>query len=202
MHFHVQLIDDPKYPERRARYREAHWEYFESHQDHFVARGATLTDDMETYLSSVIFVEFDDWEAVRNFIDNEPLNKNGVYEKVRISRWHKGLERCQINFPREEGQSYWYIRGFGRPNSSSRRDELLQLHRSYFSAYDENNFITRGAVLDDAGEKWIGSANLIALPSRTQVDIFMAKEPFFMDGLYDRVLIERFKFGGRANQLV
>ncbi|MBT4342352.1 MAG: hypothetical protein HOD62_09890 [Chloroflexi bacterium] len=63
MHFHVQLIDDPAHPERRAQHREAHWAYFDSHKDHFVARGATLTDDMETYLSSVIFVEFDGWSS-------------------------------------------------------------------------------------------------------------------------------------------
>lgn len=167
-----------------------------------MARGATLTDDMETYLSSVIFIEFGNWEAVRYFIDNEPLKKNGVYKEVRICRWHKGLERCQVNFPREEGQSYWYIRGVGRPNASSRRNELLEAHRAYFAAYDGKNFFTRGAVLDDEGEKWVGSANLIALPSRTQVDTFMAEEPFYMSGLYDRVLIERFKFGGRANQIV
>ena len=201
MHFHVQLIDDPKHPELRARHREAHWEYFDTHKDHFVARGATLTDDMETYLSSVIFVEFDNWQAVRYFIDNEPLNKNDVYKEVRICRWHKGLQRGQVNFPRVEGQSYWYIRGIGRPNASSRRNELLKLHRAYFAAYDEKNFITRGAVLDDEGEKWVGSANLIALPSRAQVDTFMADEPFYTDGLYDHVLIERFKFGGRANQI-
>ena len=60
----------------------------------------------------------------------------------------------------------------------------------------------RGAVLDDTGEKWIGSANLIALPDRAAVDAFMADEPFYKDGLYDHVLIERYKFGGRAGQVV
>ena len=79
---------------------------------------------------------------------------------------------------------------------------MLELHRAYFAAYDGKNFITRGAVLDDEGEKWVGSANLIALPSRDHVETFMAEEPFYMDGLYDCVLIERFKFGGRVNQIV
>ncbi len=202
MHFHVQLIDDPAHPERRAQHRDAHWEYFDAHKDHFVARGATRTDDLETYLSSVIFVEFDGWDEVRRFIDEEPLNSNGVYKEVRICLWHKALGRNQRDFPREDDQSYWYIRGFGRPDANDRRNELLDAHRAYFAPYDGPNFITRGAVLDDTGEKWIGSANLIALPDRAAVDAFMAEEPFYKDGLYDHVLIERYKFGGRAGQVV
>ncbi|NKB20850.1 MAG: hypothetical protein GKS01_10160 [Alphaproteobacteria bacterium] len=202
MHFHVQLIDDPEHPERRAQHREAHWAYFDAYKDHFVARGATRTDDLENYLSSVIFVEFDGWAEVRNFIDNEPLNSNGVYKDVRICRWHQGIKRNQRDFPRSDDQSYWYIRGFGRPDANDRRNELLDAHRAYFAPYDGPNFITRGAVLDDAGEKWVGSANLIALPDRAAVDGFMVDEPFYKDGLYDHVLIERYKFGGRVGQVV
>ena len=163
MHFHVQLIDDPAHPERRAQHREAHWAYFDAHKEHFVARGATLTDDMETYLSSVIFVEFDGWKEVRHFIDNEPLNSNGVYKDVRICRWHQALERKQADFPREDGQVYWYIRGIGRDGANDQRNELLEAHRAYFAAYDELNFITRGAVLDD--EVINGSAAPISLRS-------------------------------------
>ena len=202
MHFHVQLIDDPAHPERRAQYREAHWAYFDAHRDHFVARGATLTDDMGTYLSSVIFVEFDGWDEVRHFIENEPLNSNGVYKDVHICRWHKALERKQADFPREDGQVYWYIRGIGREGANDQRNELLDAHRAYFAAYHGLNFITRGAVLDDDGEKWVGSANLISLSSREALDAFMVDEPFYKNGLYDQVLLERYKFGGRTGQVV
>lgn len=78
MFFHVQLIDDPDHPERRAVSREDHWAYFDQHRDHFAARGATTTDDGERTLSSVLFVEFDGWEEVRQFVDNEPHNRNNV----------------------------------------------------------------------------------------------------------------------------
>jgi uncharacterized protein YciI len=201
MYFHIQLIDDPAVPERRADSREAHWAYFDDHRDRFVARGATTTDDGARTISSVLFVEFDDWEAVRHFVDNEPHNRNGVYGAIHINRWHHALDRTQREFPREDGQVCWYIRGYGRPGANDRRNELVAAHRAYFAPYDERHFIARGGVLSDDGTLWEGSANLIALPGRTDVEAFLADEPFYTDGLYDRVLVERYKFGGRPGQI-
>jgi uncharacterized protein YciI len=112
------------------------------------------------------------------------------------------LDRTQREFPRREDQVYWYIRGFGAPGTNDRRNELLDAHRAYFAAYDTENFVSRGAVLDDGGTIWQGSANLIALPTRADVDKFLSEEPFFINGLYDHVLVERYKFGGRPGQIV
>ncbi len=202
MFFHVQLIDDPAHPERRAISREAHWAYFDEHRDHFSARGATISDDGKLTLSSVLFVEFDSWDEVRDFVDNEPHNRNGVFREIRIRRWHNALGKTQREFPRHDGQVCWYIRGFGRPGANDRRNELLEAHRSYFAPYDDDSFIVRGAVLSDDGALWDGSANLIALPSRSDVGKFLATEPFYADGLYGDVLVERYKFGGRPGQIV
>lgn len=202
MFFHVQLIDDPDHPERRAISREDHWAYFDEHREHLAARGAITTDDGERTLSSVLFVEFDGWEEVRQFIDNEPHNRNSIYHDIRIRRWHKALGRTQRDFPRREGQVCWYIRGFGRPGANNRRNELLDAHRAYFADYDDEHFIVRGAVLSDDGELWNGSANLIALPSRADVDEFLSTEPFYVNRLFDEVLVERYKFGGRPGQIV
>jgi len=203
MFFHVQLIDNPATPEKREQTRDDHWQYFDDHVDHFVARGATASDDGKTFLSSVLFVEFDDWAAVQSFVDNEPHNRNGVYQEVRICRWGNGLKpKTQRDFPREDGQIAWYIRGFSNPSMHPKRMELLQDHLDYFAPYDVDRFITRGGVLSDDGEKWQGSANLIALSSRQAVEDFLADEPFYVNGLYESVLVERYKFGGRPGQIV
>lgn len=74
----------------------------------------------------------------------------------------------------------------------------LEAHRAYFAPYDGENFI----VFDDSGALWEGSANLIALPSRAHVDAFLSEEPFYTNGLYYHVLVERYKFGGRPGQIV
>ena len=202
MYFHVQLIDNPETPEKRQETREAHWQYFDENAEYFVARGATLSDDGNQILSSVLFVEFDDWHRVRKFVDNEPHKKNGVYKEVHIRRWGFGLKRLQRDFPRKEGQVNWYIRGFGKPGAHEERMELLSAHRSYFEPYDVDRFIARGPVLSDDGEEWQGSANLICLPSRQAVEEFLADEPYYVNDLYERVVTERYKFGGRPGQMV
>ena len=202
MLFHVQLTDDPAVPEKRAQSRDAHWDYFFAYDDHFIARGATTSDDGETLQSSVIWVEFDDWDAVHNFVDNEPNNKNGVYGEVIIRRWRNGLGKRQRDFPRRDGQVYWYVRGYDKPGSSDHREEIVAAQREFLKPYDETVIVTRGPVMDDAGEKWQGSANLICMPSREELQAFMDDWPYCQAGLYERVHVERYRFGGRPGQNV
>ena len=130
MFFHIQLIDDLSRPEKRQESRPDHWQYFDRHKNNFVARGATTNDAGDQFLSSVLFVEFDNWDGVQKFIDEEPHNKNGVYSAVFIRRWHKALDRLQIEFPRTEGQVSWYIRGYGKAGMHEKRQELLDAHRA------------------------------------------------------------------------
>ena len=136
MYFHVQLIDNPENPKQREKSRLDHWRYFDDHRECFIARGATISDDDERLLSSVLFVEFDDWEQVRTFVDNEPHNKNGVYGEVHIKQWGFALKRRQVDFPRKKNQLNWYIRGYGKAGMHEKRQELLSAHRTYFKPYD------------------------------------------------------------------
>ena len=202
MYFHVQLIDNPETPEQREQSRLDHWQYFDDHREGFIARGATVTDDDKHILSSVLFVEFDDWEQVRTFVNNEPHNKNGVYREVHIKQWGFALKRRQVDFPRKEDQLNWYIRGYGKAAMHEKRQELLSAHRAYFKPYDTEYFIARGPIFSDDGKEWQGSANLISLPSRQAVNDFLAIEPYYSNDLYDRVMIERYRFGGRPGQVV
>jgi uncharacterized protein YciI len=200
--FHVQLIDDPAEAHKRREHVEAHWDYFDAHRDHFIARGATGTDDLSRTISSVIFVEFDSWEAVRTFIENEPLNRSGLYGEVIIRRWSCGVPHRQRDFPRREGDVYWYVRGYGKPGAHGTRQEVVAAQREFLAPYDETVIITRGPILDDGGTEWQGSANLICMPSREALKEFMDQWPYCRAGLYERVLIERYRFGGRPGQVV
>lgn len=202
MFFHIQLIDDLAQPEKRQESRSDHWKYFDHHKDCFVARGATVSDGGEQFLSSVLFVEFEEWDQVEEFVNKEPHNLNGVYSEIYIRRWHKALARLQRDFPRKENDVSWYIRGYGKAGMNASRQELLAAHRSYFKNYDRSNFITRGPILSDDGEEWHGSANLISLPNREAVKTFLKHEPYYVNGLYERVVIERYRFGGRPGQVV
>ena len=202
MQFHVRLTDDPGAADKRAAFRADHWVYFDDHRDHFIARGATTTDDLSRTLSSVIFVAFDSWDDVRGFLAAEPLNSNGVYREVVVRRWQSGLERRQRDFPREDGQVFWYVRGHGKPGAHSRREEIVDAQRAHLAPFDETVIVARGPILDDVGRDWQGSANLIAMAGRAELEAFMADWPYCRAGLYERVEIERYRFGGRPGQIV
>ena len=202
MQFHVQLIDDPAQSEKRKTHIEAHWSYFDDHRDNFIARGATATDDLARTISSVIFVEFETWDAVRSFLDNEPFNRAGLYGDIHVRRWSNALKRRQTDFPRQDGQVYWYVRGYGRRGSNVRREEIVEEQRKFLAPYDDSVIVQRGPVLDDDGKEWQGSANLICMPSRDELAAFMAEWPYCRNDLYESVLIERYRFGGRPGQVV
>jgi uncharacterized protein len=200
MLFHVRMTDYPV-SRRTPELRDRHRQYFDDHADCFIARGATHGDDGGAVLSSVIYVELPDRAAAERFIAEEPNNKAGVYMNVEIFRWSNPLNRRQRDFPRRDGQVLWYIRGYAKPGAHARREALLAAHQAYFQPYDAAHFVVRGGVLDEDGRTWLGSANLIALPDRNAALAFAAEEPFCKNGLFERVLIERYSFGGRPGQV-
>ena len=150
----------------------------------------------------MIFVEFDTWDAVHVFLAAEPLNANGVYREIIVRRWQSGLNRRQRDFPRRDGQAYWYVRGHGKPGAHALREEIAAAQRAHLAPFDDEAVIARGPILDDAGQHWQGSANLIAMPDRAALEAFMADWPYCRAGLYERVEIERYRFGGRPGQVV
>ena len=117
---------------------------------------------------------------------------------VEIFRWTNVLGRRQDDFVQKEGQVGWYLRGYAKPGAHTSREALMDQHKAYFIPHDAERFILRGSVSTDDGQ-WAGSANLIALPDRKAVDSFAAEEPFCKNGLFERLVIERFKFGGRPD---
>ena len=200
MQFHVRLIDDPAASEIRFQGREAHWSYLDDHADHFIGRGPTFLEPNQ-FLSTVFFLDFADWDAVNQFLANEPHNRNGVYKDIKVWRWKDELGRRQRHFPRREDQSVWYLRGFAKPGAHQAWQDLKAAHNEYCASHDATDFVVRGSIFDDAGEVWQGTAALIALPDRNAIDAFLESEPFHRHWLFEDYLIQRFKFGGRPGQV-
>lgn len=197
MYFHVQMINDPAAAGRRSKSVPAHWAYLNEHAANIIARGPTVADDNDNVTTgSVFFVEFPDWDAVRTFIANEPHNNNGIYKEIHVDRWDHALGRSQSDLPAEQGRIHWYVRGYGVRGNSERHKAVLDAQREYFARHDREQFIVRGAILDDQGKEWLGSASMIALPARKDVEALIAEEPFSRNGFYESILVQRHKFGG------
>jgi uncharacterized protein len=198
--FHVRLIDDPSASEIRLQGREAHWSYLDDHAGHFFGRGPTFVEPGR-FLSTIFFVEFANWAEVDRFISNEPHNRNGVYQDIKIWRWKDEHGRRQRDFARNADQTTWYLRGFGKPGAHARWRELRADHDACCRSHGLADFVVRGSILDEAGETWQGTAAVAALPDRAAVDAFLNEEPLYKAGLYDDFIVQQFKFGGRPGQV-
>jgi uncharacterized protein YciI len=193
--FHIRLTDYPV-SRRKAELSPAHQKYLNERNDWILVRGPTQNDEGTQPLAGVFFIDVADRAAAERFAAEEPYNNAGCMMSVEIFGWGNPLKRRMTDFPRKDGQVYWYIRGYAKPGAHLKRQALFEAHQAYFKPYDAEHFIARGGVTDNDGT-WVGSANLICLPDRKAAEAFAAEEPFCKNGLFERVLIERFKMGAQ-----
>ena len=83
---------------------------------------------------------------------------------------------------------YYIVHCIDKPNSS--RAELHKEHRAYLESQPLKIF-TGGPLMDDSGEKMIGSMLIFECDSREQIDAFLADEPFNKGGVFEQVNVHR-----------
>jgi uncharacterized protein len=193
MFFHFHLIFEPSTAEKRDTSCAAEDTYLAEVGETLILRGDIMSDDQKTQTATVMFIEFDDLVAARAFLANDPWYKNGVYKETFINRWTNGLKRTPDTLPYHEGESYWHLRGYGKPGTHARRQEILADHIGYYAPHDPDKILIRGALLNAENEEWQGSAIVMEKASREDILTFLADEPYYVNGLYDRILIERFE---------
>jgi uncharacterized protein YciI len=193
MFFHFRLIFDSSTVEKRDQSRAKEEPYLADIGDNLILCGEVMSDDQKTQIATIMFVEFDDLAAARAFLADDPWHKDGVYKEAHISRWTNGLKRTPDNLPYHPGESYWHLRGYGKPGTHGRREEILADHIGYYAPHDPDKILIRGALLNAEIDEWQGSAIVMEMASRGNILSFLADEPYYVNGLYDRILIERFQ---------
>lgn len=78
-----------------------------------------------------------------------------------------------------------------RPDGQAIRDRHYDAHRAYLQASPVAIKLA-GPMVDDAGDKRIGSVFVVDVPDRAAAEAFSAGDPFAQNGLFERVLITRF----------
>ena len=81
--FLLTCMDHPGGLDRRMATREAHLEYVRGKSGVMKLGGPFLDADGQM-IGSLIIVEVDDLAAAQAFTDNDPYNKNGVFQSVDI----------------------------------------------------------------------------------------------------------------------
>jgi hypothetical protein len=191
--------DNPGVGALREQILEAHWSFMDGYAAGMIARGPTLAEDGDAPTGSMHMVDLPDAEAARVFAYDEPNYKAGVYADVMVRRWENALGRTMWAFTGDpENNRRFLVIGHGRPRMSAVRDGLRAARRDYMAAHSyRDRLIACGPLLSDDGAQWIGTALTIKLPSRAAVEGMLADDPYAQAGLYERVEIHPWRFGGR-----
>lgn len=86
----------------------------------------------------------------------------------------------------------WMIETYDKPGSGALRLEVRPEHLDYLETNKEL-LLACGAKLDDEGGAASGGLYLLALETREQAQAFIAADPFFKAGLFERVFITRWR---------
>jgi uncharacterized protein YciI len=169
----------------RQQLVEEHWTFMDRFADGMIARGPTLTGDLEGATGSVHIVDLPDDETARVFAFEEPNYVAGVYRHVEIRRYVDLLGQTMWDFPGERDQraGRYLILAHAKPLTAWPGVEPV-LERARLIAF--------GRLLSTDGEDWAGTAVIGEFPEPAAVrDLFAAT------GVYDRVEVLPWTFGGR-----
>jgi len=197
--FFVYCRDRPGSATLRDEFLEAHWSFMDAYADTMIARGPTLAADRETATGSMHIVDLPDAEAARVFVFEEPNYRAGVYEDALVRRWRNALGRTMWDFEGDPTVNpRFLIIGHGAPRVSEITRALSdERRRSFLDRGYADRFIARGPLLSDDGTRWAGTAMLVELRDRSEVDEMLADDPYVRAGLYADVEVHDWEFGGR-----
>ncbi|MDC3090893.1 YciI family protein [Rickettsiales bacterium] len=86
---------------------------------------------------------------------------------------------------------YYSIICYDIPNSSKKRNNLRQSHIKYLNNF-KNLILFAGPIMNEK-EDVLGSLIVVKFSNRKDVDDFSKNDPYFLGGLFEKVLINKFK---------
>ena len=89
MPYAIFTKDKPDSLSLRLATRDVHLAYLDSHAGKLLAAGALLNDDGSGGDGGLIIYDTDDKATAKDFIDNDPFTKAGLFQSITIRRWRK-----------------------------------------------------------------------------------------------------------------
>jgi uncharacterized protein len=86
----VHCFDHPGTAEKRDRLRAIHRAHLDAYGNKIFFSGPLLADDTDEQIGSLFVLAVGSREEAQAFIDPEPFNQGGVFERVQIFRMRKG----------------------------------------------------------------------------------------------------------------
>jgi len=86
---------------------------------------------------------------------------------------------------------HWIIYCTDKPDTQALREANTAKHRAYLET-KPIHVVTSGPLMDDAGERKIGSFFLVEAQTREEVETFNRNDPLFALDLWGEIRIHRF----------
>lgn len=172
----------------------AHRNFLDGYAKETWYSGPLFTDDNKNAIGSLRLIEFPDRAAATAYINADPYTKAGLFESILIEGWRPGLDVRQRDYQRKPDTMQFVIHAHDKTDGSTRRAPLREAHLAYLNQHRAIT-IARGPLLDDSGEKTIGSLLMLDVANKAEAEAFWANEPFNRAGVFDTVTMERWRFG-------
>jgi uncharacterized protein len=173
--------DRPGSGKLREELLERHWSYMDRYQTEMIARGPTLSGDVDTPTGSVHIVDLPDPAAARAFAFDEPNYQAGVYRDVLLRRWRNLLGRTMWDFAGgRDGGNRYLVLGLGAGQAA---DLAVPTGPDELIAY--------GPLLSDTGAIWLGTAVLLRAPDPESARNILTPDR------YADIEVHSWQFGGR-----
>jgi uncharacterized protein len=161
---------------------EAHWAYMDRFADGMIARGPTLASDRVTWTGSLHIVDLPNAEAAHQFVEREPYNRAGLFERHLVRRFHNLL-----------GRTMWEA-----PRGSDEPRFLVIAHAPAVPLPDiaPERLIVHGELLTPDEGRQVGFALALQAPTRQPVEALLGSGPARPDEDL-AVQVHDWEFGGR-----
>ena len=172
----------------------AHRNFLDGYPEVTWYSGPLFTDDNKNAIGSLRLIEFPDRAAATAYINADPYTKAGIFQSITIERWKPTFDVRQRDYRRKAGTMQFVIHTHDKPDGEARRAPLREAHHEYLSPY-RNIIFARGPVLDDDGNRMIGSLLMLDVADKSEAEAFWAGVPFNRAGVYEWTTMERWRFG-------
>ena len=194
MHWLIKCRSKPATDALREATLPEHRNFLDGYPEVTWYSGPLFTDDNKNAIGSLRLIEFPGRAAALAYINADPYTKAGIFQSISIERWQPGLDVRQRDYQRKTNTMQFVIHAHDKADGDQHRAPLREAHLDYLSRH-RPIIVARGPLLDDGGSQSIGSLLLLDVANKAEAEAFWASEPFNHAGVYERVTIERWRFG-------
>lgn len=194
MHWLIKCRSKPGTDALREATIDAHRNFLDGYPEVTWYSGPIFSDDNRNALGSLRLIEFPNRDAALAYINADPYTKAGIFQSITVERWKPSTDVRQRDYPRKDGTMQFVVHCHDKPDGGARRAPLVDAHARYLDRHADK-VVVRGPLLDDAGDKTIGSLLILDVRDRAEAEELWADEPFNEAGVYEWTTIERWRFG-------